>query len=143
MPTVDYSNTVIYKIVCENECYVGHTTNFINRKHQHKRNCPNNDTKLYNFIRDKEWDMVPIEEFPCENLTQALIKEDYWRTKLDAKLNMNKPIATHNDKVQSDKARQRKYYAKHKEKILQRQKQKREKDKFILQQIKDKNAIIL
>jgi len=42
MPKVptDYSKTIIYKIVCNdlnvNECYIGHTTNFIKRKGQHK-----------------------------------------------------------------------------------------------------------
>jgi len=33
---IDYSNTIIYKIVCRDlnikECYVGHTTNFTKQK---------------------------------------------------------------------------------------------------------------
>ena len=36
-------NYVMYKIVCNdlniNDCYVGHTTNFNNRKSDHKYNC--------------------------------------------------------------------------------------------------------
>ena len=40
---IDYSNTIIYKITCKdptvNEVYVGHTTNFVQRKYSHKQNC--------------------------------------------------------------------------------------------------------
>ena len=42
---VDYSNTIIYKICCKDESitdvYVGHTTNFIQRKYSHKISCSN------------------------------------------------------------------------------------------------------
>ena len=40
---IDYANTVIYKIVCNDlsitELYVGHTTDFIRRKWSHRNNC--------------------------------------------------------------------------------------------------------
>ena len=39
----DYSKLVIYKIVCEDskveDIYVGHTTDFNNRKNVHKQDC--------------------------------------------------------------------------------------------------------
>ena len=44
---IDYSKTVIYKIVCNDlnvkDVYVGHTTDFTKRKASHKAvfNCPN------------------------------------------------------------------------------------------------------
>ena len=51
---IDYSNTVIYQIYCKNETvkeiYVGHTTNFIKRKYQHKTlssDVSNNQLKIY------------------------------------------------------------------------------------------------
>ena len=56
---VDYSKTIIYKIVCNDlnikDCYVGHTTDFRTRKSTHKSHCNNpNDKKhhinLYQFI---------------------------------------------------------------------------------------------
>jgi hypothetical protein len=89
MPTVDYSKTIIYKIECENECYVGHTTNFINRKYQHKRECKMKQSNqfVYLFLYDKNWTMTPIEEFSCDNLTQARIREQYWIDKLKPYLN--------------------------------------------------------
>ena len=40
---IDFSKTIIYKIVCNDliitDVYVGHTTNFINRKAKHKSDC--------------------------------------------------------------------------------------------------------
>ena len=47
----DYSHTIIYKICCKdisiNDIYVGHTTNFIQRKTQHKTSCYNINGKKY------------------------------------------------------------------------------------------------
>ncbi len=38
---IDYSTTIIYKITCNDsnvtDKYVGHTTNFVQRKHAHKK----------------------------------------------------------------------------------------------------------
>ena len=59
---IDYSNTIIYKITCCDETikdvYVGHTTNFVQRKHAHKQGCnnpksSNYDCKLYNTMRER------------------------------------------------------------------------------------------
>ena len=58
---IDYSNTIIYKITCKDpnitDVYVGHTTNFVQRKHAHKQSCINNKSsnhkcKLYEVIRN-------------------------------------------------------------------------------------------
>ena len=55
--TIDYSNTIIYKIYCKDssiyDFYVGHTTNFIKRKSLHKSSCSNknNKLKIYEIIR--------------------------------------------------------------------------------------------
>ena len=55
---IDYSNTVIYKIFCKNynitDIYVGHTTNFIKRKNQHRSVCikNNSNTKVYKIINE-------------------------------------------------------------------------------------------
>ena len=42
---IDYSNTIIYKIFCKDpeikDIYIGHTTNFVQRKYAHKNNCSN------------------------------------------------------------------------------------------------------
>jgi hypothetical protein len=102
MPKVptDYSKTIIYKIVCKdlniNDCYVGHTTNFIKRKADHKSNCNNINSKKYNFyvyqyIRDNGgWDnftMIEIEKYPCNDKREAEAQERYFLEQLGATLN--------------------------------------------------------
>ena len=73
MPKTDinYSNTIIYKIICKDisikDIYIGHTTNFIQRKYAHKIACKTiqNNLRLYRYIRDnggwENWDMIQIE----------------------------------------------------------------------------------
>src|ERR1700752_274161 len=104
---IDYKNTIIYKIVCKDinikDLYVGSTTNFIKRKYCHKSRCNNIKSKNYNsvvykFIRDNKgwnnWDMIMVEEYPCENNLQKLQRERYWIETLQAKLNIQIPILT-------------------------------------------------
>ena len=46
---INYSSTIMYKICCKDtlitEIYIGHTTNFIQRKNQHKISCNNERTE--------------------------------------------------------------------------------------------------
>lgn len=103
---IDYSNTVIYKIVSKdlnlNFCYVGHTTDFIRRKAEHKKRSKNiliNNTKLYKSIFDNggwgEFDMVVVENYnDCKNGIDACTRERYWYEKLNANLNTFIPIRT-------------------------------------------------
>ena len=50
---IDYSNTIIYKLVCCDlnvvDVYVGHSTNFRKRKNEHKSNCNNEKSKSYDL----------------------------------------------------------------------------------------------
>ena len=102
----DYSNTIIYKICCKDvsidDIYIGHTTNFIQRKNQHKTSCYNVNDKKYNqyvyeFIRNNggwdNWTMIQIQEHNCKNKREAESTEHYWIEQLGAKLNLNKPYA--------------------------------------------------
>ena len=100
-----YSDTVIYKIVCNDlevkEFYVGSTTNFRNRKYQHKSDCNNEgryhyNLKLYQFIRSNggwdNWLIVPLFEYTeCENKMQKLIMERKYYEELGATLNCQCP----------------------------------------------------
>jgi len=123
---MDYSKTIIYKIVCNDlnitECYVGHTTNFIQRKNRHKSNCncETNDSynfKIYKFIRDNgnwnNWTMIEIEKYPCNDINEATARERYWYEQLNSKLNTDCPART-----------QKEYYNTNKEQILEQKKQK-------------------
>jgi hypothetical protein len=101
---IDYSNTIIYKIYCLDETiidtYVGHTTNFLKRKYQHKWTCinGNNSLKLYKTIQDnggwENWNMVEIAVYHCNSPTEARIKEQEHKDLLKASLNAVKPFRT-------------------------------------------------
>ena len=98
---IDYSNTIIYKIVCKNpninDVYVGHTTNFIQRKYSHKIACNSitNNIKIYNIIRENggwdNWDMIEIAKYNCKNHTEARIKENEHFEQLNCSLNSKPP----------------------------------------------------
>jgi len=97
---IDFSKTIIYKICKDDDFYVGSTTDYASRKSKHKHTCNNEKhkdykTKLYQTIREKcgwdTWEMTPLEEYvECKSKTQARIREEEWRVKLNANLNMNK-----------------------------------------------------
>jgi hypothetical protein len=102
---IDYSNTIIYKITCKNknitDVYVGHTTNFVQRKHAHKQSCINNKSpnyycKLYEVIRENggwaNWNMDIINFFNCVNHYEARQKEQEYFIKLNATLNSIEPL---------------------------------------------------
>jgi hypothetical protein len=105
MPKIqsDYSKTIIYKLCCRdpniNDTYIGHTTNFIQRKNQHKKLCNdiNFNRYVYKFIRDNggwdNWSMIEIEKHDCKDKRQAESIEQYWIEKLLPTLNVNKPYA--------------------------------------------------
>jgi hypothetical protein len=97
---IDYSKTVIYKIVCNDltvtDLYVGHTTDFVVRKYGHKSRCHNVNSKRYNLkvyqmIRANggwdNWTMVEVEKYPCGDGNEAKAKERYYLELLNAKLN--------------------------------------------------------
>lgn len=104
---IDYSETFFYKIVCKDlnikNCYVGHTTNFIKRHYNHKRDCCKETQKNYNayvykFIREnggwENWDMILIEKTSCDNLLEACKKERQFIEELKANLNVWIPSRT-------------------------------------------------
>ena len=104
---IDYSNTIIYKIFCNDktitDVYIGHTTNFTKRKYSHKISCGNLDNKLkiYNIIRQNggwnNWNMVEISKYNCKDKTEARIKELYHYEELNSTLNSCQPwVDKHN-----------------------------------------------
>jgi len=101
---IDYSKTIIYKLVCKDllvtDVYVGHTTNFTERKRCHKTDCnnqnkPNYNYKVYQTIRDNgnwsNWDMIQVEEYCCNNNNEATARERYWYETLNSNMNTKVP----------------------------------------------------
>ena len=102
---IDYSNTIIYKITCKEptikDVYVGHTTNFVQRKHAHKQSCTNIKSinyscKLYEAIRNNggwnNWNMEIVGFFNCKDHYEARKKEQEYFELLHATLNSIEPM---------------------------------------------------
>jgi hypothetical protein len=98
---IDYSHTIIYKIYCKDEkiidIYIGHTTNFVKRKYQHKiLSNSGNQLKIYETIRKNggwdNWDMVEIACYNCKNSIEARIREQEHYDLLKPTLNKINPI---------------------------------------------------
>jgi len=102
---IDYSNTIIYKITCIEptitDVYVGHTTNFVQRKHAHKRSCTNQKSanykcKLYTVIRNNggwiNWKMEIVNFYNCHDHYEARKKEQEYFISLKATLNSIEPL---------------------------------------------------
>lgn len=108
--SIDYSNTIIYMIVCLDvlitDVYVGHTTNFTIRKNKHKSTCTNVNDKhhhlyVYQFIREHggwdNWDMILLENINCNDVQEARQHERRWIETKQATLNKNVPNRSHSE----------------------------------------------
>jgi len=139
---VDYSKSLIYKLCCKNpeikEIYVGSTTNLIKRKYYHKYDCNNVNSKAYNhykyqFIRDnggfKNWDMVLIENYACENKRQLEKRERYFIELLNTTLNSYTPFLTEEEKKEQKKEYDKEYRENHIEEIKEKDKNYKENNK--------------
>ena len=148
MPKIqmDYQNTIIYKIVCNDlsitDLYVGHTTNFIKRKCQHKYACTNENAKkhhlkIYKTIRDNSgwdnWSMIEVEKYPCNDINEALARERYWLEELNSKLNVRVPSRTKQEYYEANKDeikdKKKEYREANKDKIREQSKTYREANK--------------
>jgi len=102
---IDYSSTIIYKIKCKDvnvlDVYVGHTTNFVQRKHAHKQSCINSKAsnykcKLYQAIRANggwnNWTMEIVNFYNCKDHYEARKKEQEYFILLKATLNSIEPL---------------------------------------------------
>jgi hypothetical protein len=143
---IDYSKNINYKLVCNdlsvNYVYVGHTTNFKERKRCHKKNCYNENCKDYNYkvyqtIRENggwdNWTMIEIEKYPCKDLNEATARERYWYEELNSNMNSNKPHRSKKEYYEENKEKlnekKKEYREKNKEKINEKKKEYREKNK--------------
>ena len=108
---IDYSNTIFYKIFCKDssvkELYIGHTTNFVQRKCAHKQGCINPKSanykcKVYKTIRDNmgwdNWTMDIIAFHNCDDLYSAKKQEQHYFEEYKATLNSVEPLPTRKPK---------------------------------------------
>jgi hypothetical protein len=113
---IDYSNTIFYKIYCVNpdiiDIYIGHTTNFIQRKHGHKQCCINTksinyNSKLYKYIRSHggwdNWNMEIIAFHNCKDKYAARTYEQKYFKEYKATLNSIQPLAPPKIKLENER----------------------------------------
>jgi hypothetical protein len=107
---IDYSKTIIYKIVCKDlsikDVYIGSTTNYTKRKCNHKCYCNSNkykykDRLIYKVINDnggwENWEMIEIEKYPCVDGNESTKRERHYYELLNATMNKCIPNRLLND----------------------------------------------
>ena len=112
---IDYSNTLFYKIYCVNpditDMYIGHTTNFVQRKHGHKQCCINAksinyNSKLYTYIRNhggwENWNMEIIAFHNCKDKYAARKYEQDYFKQYKATLNTIQPFKPPQKKIERE-----------------------------------------
>lgn len=167
---VNYKKSMIYKLCCKDPSipdeYIGSTTNKDRRKNSHKSICNNENNEKYNypiyqFIRENggfdNWEMIILEEYPCESKIQLCQRERYWIEERNPTLNIRKPTITFEEREKyyeeyrnKDETKEyQKEYHKNYEKTDERRrymkKYNKEHNKQYYQQrkLKNKSAIII
>jgi hypothetical protein len=134
----DYSKTIIYVIKCKDENvedeYVGSTTNFSRRKREHKNDCNNKNSKNYQFIRANggwdNFDMILLEEFPCNNRTEGRCREEEVKVERKAQLNMVKAFRAQEQKKEYAKEYNKIWFDENKENRKKQMKKWEEENKI-------------
>ena len=106
---IDYSRTIIYKIVCNDlnvqDVYVGHTTDFIRRKREHKSRFYSSSIKykIYEVMRNNggwdNWSMIEVMKFPCSDKNEAVAKEREFFEQMQSTLNSRFPMRLEKETV--------------------------------------------
>ena len=118
---IDFSKTVIYKIVCNDltitDLYVGSTTDFTKRKCKHKANCKSCHLKVYEMIRAnggwENWSMIEIEKYPCKDGNEARARERHWYEELHATMNVQCPIRSQKEYREVNREKKSEHNKKH------------------------------
>jgi hypothetical protein len=114
----DYSKGKIYRIVCNEtgEQYIGSTTQTLAQRLSHHvshKNCMSSK-----IIYRGNYEIILIEECPCENKNQLLRKERHFIETLDC-INIMKPAQTNDERL----GKLREYYKNNKETQLKQSKE--------------------
>ena len=119
MPTPDYNKSCIYMLRHKDDTeleniYIGSTTNFKGRKHQHKTCCCNpnrkeHNYKQYQYIRANggwnEWRMIWLEDYQCKTLRELRLREDQVMIQYENRINKNRASRTDKEYAQDNKER--------------------------------------
>jgi hypothetical protein len=143
--SVELNNYTFYKIVPKNKeliyNYVGQTTNFINRKLQHKQQVENENYnkshyKLYKTIRQNggwdEWEMIEIEKLNGKTRLESRMREQKLIEEYKSNLNILNAYITEEERASTKKTITEKYRENNKELLKEQTKQYKEDHKEII-----------
>lgn len=129
-PNCNFENAVIYEIKCKDkniiDGYIGSTTNFNQRKGEHKKNCNNENNKeynkkLYQFIRGNgdwgNWNMEIIKVLiDCKSEKELKkYEQEYINNCKYPLLNNIKAYKTKEEEKETQKEKHKEFYEKEKE----------------------------
>jgi hypothetical protein len=136
---------IMYKISSKNpeikSCYIGHTTNFNERKRSHIRNTTTENDKHYHlkhyeFIRQHggwdEWEMIEIEKFIGKTKLEARMREQELINEHGANLNSLKAYISEEERKLVKKQITQKYREENKELLKEQTKKYKEDHKEII-----------
>jgi hypothetical protein len=115
-----YEGGKIYKISCGEHYYYGSCITSIQRRATtHRYRAKTQKAKLYDHIKDKEWSISLVKDFPCKTKEELRAEEDkYVKPELKNELCLNERSAIWD--IEKDKARQKEWYVKNRERLLQK-----------------------
>lgn len=103
---VNYLNGKIYRIVCNEtgKCYVGSTTTALStRLCQHKKIFKDNKSGTSKqVLQNGNYNIILLEDFPCERKEQLLQRERYYIEKMDC-VNKKIPLRSAHDWYEDNK----------------------------------------
>jgi len=139
---IDYSKSFIYKLCCKDknieECYIGSSTNWIQRKYIHKSRCNNENgiyyiQKKYKFIRKNggwdNWEMILIHNYPCNTSQELRREEERVRQEYNKNLNSQRAYLTKEQFKKEQKEYNTNYYKINNNKIKNNSKKYRDSNK--------------
>ena len=94
------------------DIYIGSSTNFKQRKKNHKNDCNNEKRKDYNsykykFIRDNggwsNWTMIELHKYPCNDKRELQCEENRVMIELQSQLNSIKAYTTEEERLEYHK----------------------------------------
>jgi hypothetical protein len=146
---IDYSKAFIYKLCCKDksidECYIGSSTNWIQRKYKHKTDCNNVKQKAYNqkkyvFIRENggldNWEMILIHNYPCNTSQELKMQEERVRCEYHNNINSNRAYRTDEELKEYMKEYHKQHYIDNIDKLKEQKKQYRIDNKDKIKQYK-------
>jgi hypothetical protein len=75
------------------------------------------------------WDFVVVEEYPCQNIIEATLRERYWVELKQAQLNTNIPSRTIKEWYDEHEGYNKKYYEENREELIEYQKKRYEENR--------------